>query len=457
MSANVPVRHVYFVFKAESTEGEQGQMPGTARATERDAPPKAGEPAEDAGDSDAEGESSARSSRPELSWPEPGALAVDLEDERSFAGEFTVVTSGQYYFQMEGVEGFRSFRPDSFRVEAVPDRKPLVRIILPETETERVSPEASVRIRVSASDDYGVETGSIDGLFFPGLGPESEVRAIPLPGLEAGAEPDTVAGAGQPGGERAVSSGPGESRESEILLDVASLSGKPGEVPAPGARFQYRARARDLAGNLGESQLHLLEIVEKEELLRDLNDQLTIVRDQLREIERRQVSARKDVLELEGGLAASGTVGPEDAQRLVRHQQDQLRISQALERQVAEIDRLLDRSEQNRVGDEKWRAWTRSVRNDLSFLALGKSRGVERSIESLRKEALEAPQEIGRLSLVQALQREVEREIEALVLQLSDFGDMNAVIRMLREVRRRQVELRDETRTRVGGVEPEEP
>ena len=48
------------------------------------------------------------------------------------------------------------------------------------------------------------------------------------------------------------------------------------------------------------------------------------------------------------------------------------------------------------------------------------------------------------------------REIDQLVLRLSEFGDMNALIQMLREVRRRQFELREETRSRAQGPPAQE-
>lgn len=463
MGANLPVRAVFFVFRATPRDlpAPRSGMTESERRASPEYPAAGGGPGAGASPGSREGgsrpvksegsppPSEGSTGSPATEWPDPVAVAVPVADERFFSGEFIVAESGQYSFQMESADGFRSSRPDSFRVEAMPDRKPLVRILSPESETERVSPDGSVRIRVSANDDYGIETGAIDGLFFRARGQERDVRTIDLPALtssEAGppAAPAPAAG----------SSREGDARDAEIVLEIASLAGKPGELPEPGSRFQFRARARDFAGNLGESQLHLLEIVDKEDLLRDLNDQLTIVRDQLREVQRRQVSARKDVAELEGELSAAGKVGGEDARRLVRHQQDQVRISQALERQVGEFDRILARAEQNRVGDERWKGWVRGVRNDLNALALGKSKGVERSIETLRKDALSAPQDLGKLSLVQASQRDVEREIESLVLRLSEFGDMNAVIQMLREVLIRQKELREETRSRVTGAAP---
>jgi hypothetical protein len=51
----------------------------------------------------------------------------------------------------------------------------------------------------------------------------------------------------------------------------------------------------------------------------------------------------------------------------------------------------------------------------------------------------------------------VERSLNDLVLRLTEFGDMNALIQMLKELKRQQAELREETQSRLRGSESEEP
>jgi hypothetical protein len=215
------------------------------------------------------------------------------------------------------------------------------------------------------------------------------------------------------------------------------------------------ALVSDFAGNIGQSQVHLLEIVDKEDLLRTLTDQLMIVRDQLRETIRRQKSARKDLEDFQKTLAAGPGISAGEASKLYRHREDQERVTRSLLREVSELDRILARSASNNVGDEKWKGWVEGVRDDVGDLARRRSPEVEKGIESLRREAMEAAREASRIGPLTAAQREVEREVEGLVLRLSEFGDLNALIQLLREVRRRQADLREELRTRIQGTQPE--
>jgi hypothetical protein len=448
MSANVPIEKAYFVFKvaAYSPDGvtpAAGRPGGTAQAGQE------GQPGPDV---------------PAV-WPDEGALDLAVTNDKDFSGEFSVASSGQYYFQLQAKDGFRSIKPERFRIEALPDRKPLVKIVEPESITEKVSADATVRVRVEASDDFGPRKGVLEGVYFP---PQTDKehgvsQSFDLPRLTPGAgeAPGGVTTPADP-----ASKGPGRGKgdvEDEILIRIQELKTGGGDPtaapggPAPGARFQFMALVSDFANNIGQSQVHLLEIVDKEDLLRSLTDQLMIVRDQLRETIRRQKSARKDLEEFQKTLSATQGITAGEASKLYRHREDQERVTKSLLREVTELDRILARSASNNVGDEKWKGWVEGVRDDVRDVARRKSPEVEKLIESLRKEALEATREASLIGPLTAAQREVEREVEGLVLRLSEFGDLNALIQLLREVRRRQADLREETRTQVKGAEPGSP
>jgi hypothetical protein len=208
---------------------------------------------------------------------------------------------------------------------------------------------------------------------------------------------------------------------------------------------------------MGQSQVHLLEVVERDDLLRSLTDQLMVVRDQLRETVRREKSARKDLEEFQKSAAVSSGISTAEASKLHRHREDQERVTQSLQREVSELERILVRSTANNVGDDKWKGWVGGVRDDVRDLARAKSPEIEKGIEALRKAALGTPQAAALLGPLTAAQRDLERDIEGLVLRLSEFGDLNALIQLLREVRRREADLREETRGRIKGAEPAPP
>lgn len=434
LSANVPVRSAYFVFRAR--EGE-----GSGTEASRESPAARRGPEEDGDDSAGVSRDDTLPSGADAEWPDPGAVALEIEDSLHFEGEFSVEESGYYYFQIESLDAFRNARPDPFRVEAVADRDPLVRIVVPDRVTEKVSPEATVRIRVAANDDYGILQGAVHGLYFETPGAKGQIRSygLPLPKTD-----ETAAEL-----QREV--------EEEILLRIGELPASEGAtLPPAGASFQYKALATDHGGNTGESRMHFLEVVDKTDLLRDLGDRLMVVRDQLREARQRQESARQDLAELATELFPAGEISQDDARKLVRHQQNQRGITRAVERGAEDLERVLERSLLNKVGDDKWRGWVAGIQRDLEGLASEESKDAEESLGALRKDALETPQALDRLGLIEGQQRQVERELDHLVLRLTEFGDMNALIQMLREVRRRQEELREDTRARIPEAGPEE-
>jgi len=432
MASNVPILAAHLVFVAAASD---------AKAPEGSSKP---------GSPYAGGEPHAQES--EEVWPAPGAVKLELEDDHRFRGELTALESGQYYFQLEASDGFRSRRPDRFRIEAVPDRKPAVRILEPQRLTEEVSADARVRIRVEASDDHGIEKGVIEGQYFAPGSDAGRSQSIPLPGL--------VAAPGNPADDPDAGEGRRErtkTTQDSIVLEISKLD-TGGPPPAPGSRFQFMALASDQGGNIGESTTHLVQIVEKEDLVKALTDQLMLIRDQLREAGRRQKSARKDLDDLQRELGLKALSGPE-SQKLYRHRQNQERVSQALARELEELERIISRTQANSIDDEKWLAWVQGVRDDVHELARRKSPDIEKGLDALRAAASREAQEAASLAPLTAGQKDVEKELHDIDLRLTEFGDLSALLQGLREIRRRQLELRDDVRKRMegGGAAPPKP
>src|SRR5688572_8098789 len=183
-----------------------------------------------------------------------------------------------------------------------------------------------------------------------------------------------------------------------------------------------------------------------------------LIRDQLREAGRRQKSARKDLDDLQKELGLKEMSGPE-SQKLYRHRQNQERVSQALARELEELERIIARTRANSIDDEKWLAWVEGVRDDVHELARKKSPEIEKGLDALRAAASSKAQEAASLSPLTGAQKDVEKELHDIDLRLTEFGDLSALLQGLREIRRRQLELRDDVRKRVdgGGAAPSRP
>jgi hypothetical protein len=437
MATNVSIAKAYYVFRPKGAENVSSED----RSSEQS----------DSGSEDTM--PAAKGGADLLAWPDAGAIDLPVETESSFSGEFTVAGNGQYYFQLEAMDGFRNLRPDRFRIEAIRDRKPRVKILEPQQLVERVSSDATVIVRVTASDDYGIKTGVLEGLYFS---PPAEASRNDEETGVSQSRPFPRLGTGTEAAPRSMQDG-GRVIEDMMTLDIASLETGGSGPPRVGGRFQFYALAMDFADRVGESEIHSLEVVEKDELLRILSDRLMIIRDQLRDALRRQKSARKDLEAFQSSVVLKEKLSATEGSKLFRHRQAQGRVTQSLERQTGALDNILSRTARNKLGEEKWKQWVVGIRDDVRVLAQRKSPSVEELVDELQKGTASEPQDVASLSVVTIGQREIEREIDAIVMRLTEFGDKNAVIQMLREVRRRQMDLREETRARATNSAPEEP
>src|SRR5206468_11800030 len=82
---------------------------------------------------------------------------VKLGDSgRRFTAAFTVASSDPFWFELKDTEGFRNQEAVRYEVRAVKDEAP--RVVIDEPEGDRdVPPEATVPVRITADDDYGLD------------------------------------------------------------------------------------------------------------------------------------------------------------------------------------------------------------------------------------------------------------------------------------------------------------
>jgi hypothetical protein len=321
-----------------------------------------------------------------------------------------------------------------------------------------VSPQATLSVVVSASDDYGTASGELVGLYFPPDSDDGEMLTFPLPAIADPVpdeeDPDEAGDDGEATNPSAARTHRTEVRD-ELTLSLPELMGERDPETQVGARFQFRVQVTDTAGNVGESSPQLLRIVSPEELRRILTDRLMVARDQLKEVVRRQRSARKDLAEFHKQSLLKETLDPEQAPRLMRFRQDQERVTSSLARESAEMERILGKMVSNQVGEEKWRKWVEGLRRELDQLASKNSPAIENQLRSLEEETAKSPQDPSQLVSVTSAQRRLEHDVDALVMRLTEFGDFNSLVELLREVRRRQAQVRDTTQLQLGGGDPQ--
>ncbi len=379
------------------------------------------------------------------SWPDPEAAPLEITEGRRFSGNFVVVGSGSYFFQFEDPGGFRSTQSDRFRIQAITDRKPVVRIVEPQRLTEDVSPRAEIPILAVVKDDYAVKKIELSGRYFSAGEAEPEQNRMPLLDVSA---------AGPAGGES-------EPKLDPYILKVGELGAGDGGAPSPGARFEFFVLAEDFGdagggkGNIGDSQVYLLQVVDPEYLEDQYAREVMALRDIADRLRGRQESVRKDLEESQRQFLLGKKLGKDSAGRLSRHRQDQVRVSEGLLDLSGNLGRLLAKMKINKVGEQKWKDWLTGLEKEITEISTLKSDRIAGELDELRSLVQESDQDPASLGRIVGSQFEVERDLESIVVRMSEFGDLRGLIQLMREIKRRQEGLRDNTRSLLGGSEGE--
>ncbi len=379
------------------------------------------------------------------SWPDPEAATLEITEGRRFSGNFVVEGSGSYFFQFEDPGGFRSTQSERFRIQAVADRKPVVRIVEPQRLTEDVSPRAEVPILAVIKDDYAVKKIELQGSYYSAGETEPERNLVTLLDVSA---------AGPAGGES-------EPELDPYVLKVAELGGGDGGAPSSGARFQFFVLAEDFGdggggkGNIGVSQEYLLQVVDPEYLEDQYAREVMALRDIADRLRGRQESVRKDLEESQSQFLLGKKLGKDSAGRISRHRQDQVRVSEGLLDLSGNLGRLLAKMKINKVGEQKWKDWLTGLEKELTEISKLKSDRIAGELDELRSLVQESDQDPASLGRIVGSQLEVERDLESIVVRMSEFGDLRGLIQLMREIKRRQEGLRDNTRNLLGGGEGE--
>ncbi len=379
------------------------------------------------------------------SWPDPDAATLELTDGRRFSGNFVVEGSGSYFFQFEDPGGFRSTQSERFRIQAVADRKPVVRIVEPQRLTEDVSPRAEVPILAVVKDDYAVKKIELSGSYFSAGESEPERNLVTMLDVSA---------AGPEGGES-------EPKLEPYILKVGELGAGDGGAPSSGARFEFFVLAEDFGdagggkGNIGLSQVYLLQVVDPEYLEDQYAREVMALRDIADRLRGRQESVRKDLEESQRQFLLGKKLGKDSAGRLSRHRQDQVRVSEGLLDLSGDLGHLLTKMKINKVGEQKWKDWLTGLEKELTEISKLKSDRIAGELDGLRSRVQESDQDPASLGRIVGSQLEVERDLESIVVRMSEFGDLRGLIQLMREIKRRQEGLRDNTRNLLGGSEGE--
>ncbi len=266
----------------------------------------------------------------DLALEDRPALPLALSaDGREASAELVADRTFRYSLRLVGTDGQQNLPGSAdFRIRAVPDRKPQVRVLHPATRPWHTV-KALIPVKVLATDNYGVSRVSL----FLRRGDQEEF-------IERRFRPEDL-------------SAPGAAAEvvAYTALEASALLPE-GTVPPlqPGDEIAFYAEAEDNNGNVDRTDRYRIEIVAEEELTRRLSQQQAALRQELLKTRREeQEPAAADVERLFEYVARDGSLSEQDREGFREILVRQSTVTRQMDRLVTSVGEVLNSYVYNRV------------------------------------------------------------------------------------------------------------
>jgi len=259
-------------------------------------------------------------------------MTLTREGPRSFLLSHVLTQSLPYSFFLRGTNGLNNRDPLRYSLTSVPDTEPRLQLGLPGVSDLDATPLAVVPVRVTLSDDYGVDSAWLSLK----LGKDFPEKVIPFD------DEDLI---------RTRKPGVGAEATAFLLVDLATLLLPVPEDPRPravevGDRIRYLAIARDRhttaalepAPNLGATPESRITVVTRLELERKLEELRRRLREEVRKIQKREVQLH----ELVRSMAPVAALDPGEKEAILDAEVAQNRINGDGKRLLSDLARIFD-------------------------------------------------------------------------------------------------------------------
>ena len=346
---------------------------------------------------------------------------LSIAGGRELRGSFPAEQSGFYHFRLVSTDGFENPSPIRYRIQIIDDQSPVVQITKPGRNLE-LSSRATFNIDLIVSDDYGVRSSEVL-IFAEGTREDGEpLYVFPL---------EVPADASQ-------------QFEPKLELSLTEWNLE------PGTRLEYFARAVDAIDQIGESRSWMLTILDEDELLRLVQDEVTMMRERLQETFELQRDVRRGVEELEDHARTAGGSLPEESLPSLRHQRlSQERVNSRIEEGVERFQELIDRVVENQLTDFKELPWIEGLRDRLDALSQETAQKGLEQLDELNDQAERGDVKTDSISDAVEPLRSTERQLQALVDELEEWGDVQTIIRKLEDLYQSEVKLENSLRDKI--------
>ncbi len=342
-------------------------------------------------------------------------LAPTGDDGPTYEGTF-VLASGMKRFRIElaDASGLRNRNPRTFPLHVVDDKPPKVKVLRPGGQI-RCTPFATLPLEATIKDDLGVRRAWLRYLTDPKR--PARRQALEL----IGSDP----------------------RDAPVRArwDLSSLRLKVGQT------LSYRVEANDFRDvfpegsdqkeQVGRSDEYVVRIVSSADLANELDQRLFALRDQLKQAKTQQAAGRREINTLLRKISEGQALTNEDRALASRAENIQRELSRRAGRIGAEVGRVRERMQDNRIGSFADRRRLDDVRASLDDIADNAMPRAAQFIKNARKDLTSRD---GRTNLQTAagIQQTILTRMEKIIAAMAHNEDIDNLVRAARELLRKQ-------------------
>jgi hypothetical protein len=224
-------------------------------------------------------------------------------------------------------------------------------------------------------------------------------------------------------------------------------------------RLEYRVDASDAIGQVGRSRSWLLTIVSEEDLERLLRDVIPVIRERLQETFEVERDTRRGLEDLVEQSQLAGGSLPEEGRPSLRHARvGQERVNSRIEEGLERFQELIEQVRENRLSDFPELPWVEELAAKLDALSHAQAAAALAALDSLTRSGAESSVRTADLERAAEAARGTERQLQEVLDELDEYGDLQTVIRRLEDLLRSERELESQVESRVReslGGEPE--
>jgi hypothetical protein len=345
--------------------------------------------------------------------------------------EFDVVQDARYAVRVVDEEDLENRTPSRFAIRALKDRRPRISVARPETTSLWVSPQATLPVRFTVKDDFGVNEVSLS---LVRSSREHGPLTIPLDPVEA-------AGNGKWGPASAEYA-------AQVDLGTLEIPGEDGNRKAEeGDLILLLMEATDFRTpkpNRTPSAEYRLTVVSRAKLERLIEERMIQIKDTLRRARDRQETVRSEVQELQTLLEAEEVWDAGDREKLLSCQTGQRTVAQRLNTAAREMERILDTVLTNKLGDPEYQRKIEDMGGITRHLSEERCPDALAGMEFARSAATRSGQQKG-LSEALQVQADIVQALEDLLQRMKKWEDYNEVIKVVREIKDLQQAVHQET------------